>query len=464
MVVVGVRRLVWSERLMREIKRVFVVVWVGLVLFLLWGCQPKGKKKKEVFVPVEVGRVSRGVIRETLVFTGDIEGKAQVQVFSTIPAKILSMKVDEGDEVKKGQVLAVVKYTALAQRLAQAQAQLASVQSNMAGARVGLAGAIVGMNSARREYKRLKKLLKGGAVGKQNVDLAKVQYDGAVTKVQAARAQVRALAAQVRALRAGVAQARSARFDAMIKAPIDGIVAERKRQAGDMAMPQFPLMTVVQMDRLKVRIQLTERELSKVSLGKTTELTVAAHPGRRFFGVVKKIAPTLSLDTRTVAAEIHIPNLFPVKPERVCKTNADCKGIKLGACHKKRRRDRQGVCVERHPLKPAMIANVEILIKTYRNVTMIPEDAVLNASFNAKGTQKNLRLVLVVGKDNLPITRKIRVGIKSADGKLQVLSGLRVGERIIINGQNLYKPGVKIKIVREERAGGKEKKAPQETN
>ncbi|MBU47158.1 MAG: hypothetical protein CL920_00490 [Deltaproteobacteria bacterium] len=424
-------------------------LWIPAVMLLItmqWGCQKTKQEKKEVFVPVEIGIVQRGTIRESLSFTGDIEGQAQVQIFSTIPARIQKMNVDDGSIVQKGDVLTIVKYTSLAQRLAQARAQLASTQSNLAGAQVGLAGAVVGMDSAKREYKRLKKLLRSGAIGKQQVDMSKAQYDGAVTKVAAAKAQIRALRAQVRALRAGVAQARSAQYDAMIKAPISGVVAERSRQVGDMAMPSLPLMSIVQMDKLKVRIQLTEQDMSKVKIGKRTELKVIAHPNRTFIGVVKKIAPTLSMATRTVAVEIHLPNIFPVKPKRSCRKDEDCKDIERGMCRKQKRK-RKGICIEQHPLKPGMIAQVEIFIRSYDNVLLVPEDAILNTSYNAKGTQGNSREVYVLVDGKTPIKRKIRVGVKSSKGMLQVISGLREGEKIITNGHNLYKPGLKIKIV-----------------
>ncbi|TNE49588.1 MAG: efflux RND transporter periplasmic adaptor subunit [Deltaproteobacteria bacterium] len=444
-----------SQAMCRNRHKRFRVRVVGIVLLLLvsvsgMACKKKEEKKVEPPIPIEISKVKRGTMRDTLRFSGDTEGEAQVQVFSTFPERIKQMRVDVGDTVRKGQVIAVIEHTRLRQAVAQAAAQLASARSNLAGARVTSAGARVALASALREYRRFNRLLRSGAVGKQQVDMAKTQYESAVTRVQAAKAQARALISQIRALGAAVAQARTAKSNAIVRAPIQGIVARRFRQMGDMATPQLPLITLVQMDKVKVEVQLTEKDLARVKVGKEAIIRVAAHPGRSFVGKVVKVAPTLDLDTRSAPARIELSNIFtPSEPES-CRKDSDCTHKLYNTCYKVGRRQ---VCANVHPLKPGMIAQVEIMVQTYRNTLMVPAQALLNDSFDSAGgsalRKKRNLAVMVLNSNNVPERRDIEVGLETRDGMLQVLSGLKEGETILLRGQNFYRKGAKVKVVKD---------------
>lgn len=434
--------------------------WFGLLVVALVasGCVKKEKKKKEEPpVSVEVGSVQRGVIKEYLRFTGDLEGEASIRVYSAVTDRIRSLRVDVGDIVKKGQIIAVIEHSRLRQAVAQVQAQLAMVRSQLAGAQVSLAGAKVARASGKREWFRLKKLLRSGAVGAQQVDLSKTQYQGAITRVNAAIAQVQALRAQIRSLRASVAQARSVRSNAVVRAPITGIVAQRFRQTGDMNMPQMPLILLVRMDQVKVRIQLTGKDLAKVSVGDTAEVSVVSSPGRIFTGKIIKVAPALDMATRTAPAELLIPNVYAHASMMKCKTDADCKGIGRTKCYPlsatsntKRSKRRALYCVDKHPLKPGMIAKVRSLVKVHKNALFIPSSSILNDSYGYSRKLQNQTLaVLVLDAHNRVVRRSISVGLESDDGRLQVLKGLEFGERIIVKGHNLYRKGLSIQVVKD---------------
>lgn len=449
---------------MRRIRLSWMVALLAVAL-LFPGCKKKKTvKKEEAPVSVELGRVTRGTIKEFVRFTGDLEGEAMVSVYSAVADRIRDLRVDVGDVVQKGQVIAVIEHSRLRQVVAQSQAQLAMVRSQLAGARVSLAGAKVAQASAKKEYARLRRLLRSGAVGAQQVDLSKVQFQGSVTKVQAAISQVSALRSQIRAIQAQVAQARTAKSNAVVRAPISGIIAQRLRQTGDMNLPQVALVSIVRMDLVKVNIQVTEKDLAKVKIGDKAEVSVAGHPGRIFAGTVRKMAPTLSMDTRTAAAELVINNIYPVKPLRSCKKDSDCAAHAGTHCYrlgpppkdkKRRRRKMPTYCVEKHPLKPGMIAKVRLLAKTFNDALLIPSSAILNDSYGYGSQRQNQTLaVMVLGADNKPVRRKVEIGLESKSGMLQVLSGLRFGEKVLTSGHNLYRPGRKIRIVNEGAQAG----------
>ncbi len=436
--------MLWNRRWMRK-----VLLCVGVLALSASGlaCKSKKEKKAEPPIPIEIGSVERGTLRELLRYTGDMEGEVHVQVFSVVPARIKQLRVDVGDRVKKGQILAVIEHTRLRQVVAQMRAQVAGVRSQLAGARVSLAGAKIASASTQREYRRLKRLLRSGAVGAQQVDMAKTQYRSAVMRVLAAKAQARALKSQIRALRAAVAQAQTARRNAIIRAPIRGLVARRYRNVGDMATPQMPLVTLVQMDKIKVKVQLTEKDLARINIGKEATIRVAGHPGRTFTGHVVKVAPTLDLDTRTAPARIEIPNIYLQQPQKRCRKDTDCQHARFRRCYPIKRR--RSVCAEVHPLKPGMIAQVEILVKTYKDILMIPSRALLNDSFGDGLKRSQKQLAVMVLDKGLPQRRLIRVGVENRAGMMQVLSGLREGEKIVLNGHNFYRKGAKVRVVKD---------------
>jgi RND family efflux transporter MFP subunit len=439
-------------------KRAMRMLLWGAGVFFLAGCAKKEEKKPEPPIFVKAGRVEARDLPEVLRFTGDVEGEAEVQIYATVPDRIKAIYADVGDEVKQGQLLAVIEHTRLTQAVAQAVAQLAATKAQLAGAKVNLSGAQVAQASAQRELVRLRRLLKSGAVGQQQVDQLQTQYDSAVTQVQAAKAQISALQAQIRSLDAAVAQAQTSKQNAIVRSPIKGLLARRFRQIGDMASAQLPLFVVADMNEVKVQINVTERDLMKLRIGDKASVQVAAYPNRVFIGRVHKVAPTLDLDTRSAPVELRIANVYPhpkklacdEKPKKgepqKCPTDYTC---------------REKSCVELHPLKPGMIAKVSILVKVHRNALMIPLTALLNNSFgySAALQQKDLA-VYTLDEQERPQRQPIRIGLESDDNHVQVLSGLRQGQRLIIEGHNLYKEGAKIKVLQEDKEPTKPTQKP----
>jgi len=442
-------------------------VWflLAIVIFGLTGCKPKVKKKKERPIALQVQTVERMDLPEHLIFTGNLDAEAQVQLFSTIPDRIAKQYVEMNQKVKKNQKLAMIEHTRLKQVEAQVRAQIASTRSQLAGAFVNLAGAKVAEASMKREYLRAYRLWRRGALGKQQVDLARVQKKSATTRVKAARVQIEAAKAQIKVLRASLAQARTARKKAIVRAPFDGIVARRHREVGELAVPQLPLFTIVQMDRVKVKLRASEVQFRRLRLYQRAELEIKGYPGRVFVGKITKIAPTFDLDTRTAPFEVEFENIFPKSPTTTCKSHSDCGqqgkySYCTRYCPSSKNCSRKKVCAEKHPLKPGILVRVRIQVQMHKNTVRIPFHAILNTSFGyeAAKQQKNLS-VLVLGKNNQPKKVAIKLGFEAKGGTVQVLSGLDTGHRLIVAGHNMYKKGAKITIL-----DGKKNKAPVKGN
>ena len=387
-----------------------LVLIVLITLLLLPGCEPKKKTDKDEAVPVEVTATIKRDLPRILSYSGDVKGEVEVRVFATVPDRIRRLYVDVGDRVRKGKLIALIEHTRLRLAVSQAKASLAAVRAQLAAAKVGVAGGRVQFTSARREYRRILRLKRSGAVGEQQVDLSKARLDGASTQVRAALEQMNALRAQIAALKAAVGQASSAKRNALVRAPISGIVGRRWVNEGDRALPQIPIVTLVKMDRVKVTIALTEKDLGRVRLGMEVRVKVEAYK-RRFKGTVSRIAPMLDPATRTAPLEILVAN-------------------------------------PKHLLKPGMFCKVAIHLGVKRGAVLMPIGALLNNSFGYSSAKhrSDLQVLVLNSKDKVEF-RKVTIGAETGS-LVEVTSGLAPGEKVVVSGHNLYKKGLPVRVVR----------------
>jgi RND family efflux transporter MFP subunit len=251
-------------------------------VFLCLGCSQGSAAEDEeaTDVTVEVAVVKQRPIAHVLAYSGDIVGEVEVKVYSTIPDRIVSLNVEEGQAVTAGAVIAVIRADMLGQGVQQAQGGLAAVRAQVAGLRDNLA--------------RQERLLSSGVVTQAQVD--------------ATRFQLQAAEAQTAQLEATVGSAQTRRSDANVRAPISGIVGQVFVEEGDLAAPQIPICTIVRMDRVEVHINVPERELGLVRPGLEADIRVASLGDRVFRAPVSEISPVVDRLSRTAQLRIMLDN------------------------------------------------------------------------------------------------------------------------------------------------------------
>ena len=241
--------------------------------------------------------------------------------------RVVNVLVQEGDRVRKGQVLAQLDTSRLTPQLdeaeAQAEAQAAVVQrlrngsrpQEVAQARANLALAQADEGQARSNYVRVKEVFQsssGRAVSSQDLDNAKAQWDVAQAKVAVSRkalelsvigpreediAQAQAMLA---ADQANVALLKQELVDATLKAPLDAVVRTRVVEPGDMASPQKTAFTLAITDPKWVRAYVSEQDLGRVRSGMSASVRVDSFPKRPFDGWVGFISPEAEFTPKTV--------------------------------------------------------------------------------------------------------------------------------------------------------------------
>lgn len=264
-----------------------------------------------------------------IVLHGNVDIR-QISLAFKVGERIAEMRVEEGDHVTRGQVLATLESTSLGLRLAQAQAQVA-VQNEVlrrlqagnrpqeiAQADANMRAAQADARVARQTLERLRAISQGTggrAVSREELDQAAANAKAADAKVDAVRkahelsvagareediAQARA---QRDAAQAESALAKQALEDAQLKAPVDAVVRSRMLEPGDMASPQRPVYALAVIHPKWVRAYVSEANLSRIKPGQSARVTTDSAPDRPIDGRVGYIASVAEFTPKNVETE-----------------------------------------------------------------------------------------------------------------------------------------------------------------
>ncbi|MDN5300865.1 MAG: hypothetical protein PWQ60_379 [Thermoanaerobacteraceae bacterium] len=393
-------------------------------IFLLAGCSKKKEEvKEEAAVPVKVMKTAKSNIEDIATFTGQIEAGDEVKIVSKISGRVKEVNFEVGDYVKEGDTLIILETDELYDQLSQAEATLASAKANLAANESGsLPQQLDQVKSAfeqaeanylnvKADYERMKALYEADAISKQAFDGMELKYKVAKSQYESAKEQLKLteerLPKNVEALRAQVAQAQAAVDliktnieNSVIKAPVSGMISSKQIQPGEMCQAGATLGAVVNIDRVKVVINVPEEDINKLKDGQEATVNVDA------LGNEGRIKSKISIVSPASGAS----RLFQVKIEM---ENKD------------------------HRLKPGMFANVNVVRGIKENVITIPKDAVL--------IKKHGNVVYVV-KEGKAEERLVKIGVTNGD-RVEITEGLKEGETVVTSGQNMLTEGSAVKIL-----------------
>ena len=196
---------------------------------------------------------------------------------------------------------------------------------------------------------------------------------------------------------------------ACVKAPFSGRLGKRLVSKGQFVSRGDVLVTLVDEAHIKANITVPEKEVSKVELGQRVELTVAAYKGRIFNGVVSFISPELDAATRLLTVSADVDN----------------KSLEL---------------------KAGMFCKAKLITGDKREVLVVPDAALL--------VEGNATRVVAVDKDGKANFTEIEVG-KHLDGYVEVMSGLALGDRVVIEGLQKVRAGAEVDVAKAPRIGAK---------
>jgi len=256
-------------------------------------------------------------LSHVLSYTGTIQPRQEVRISPETMGKIKKIHVQEGDSVKKGQLLITfdTKLSALQKSQAAAAVKLAEVQ----------------VKTLQKEVDRLKPLLESGAISAGEFDKLSAQQDAAQAQFNQAKAAEALSGYQLKVSK--------------ITAPFAGTVARKLVNEGEVVAPgalgPYGMITLMDLDKVKVQVGVGEKDIPHIIEGQGASVSVDAYPGESFSGTVTNISPAADPMSKAFPVDIEIPN-------------------------------------EDMKLKVGMFAKVGIQLQTKENVLAVSEDAILD--------------------------------------------------------------------------------------
>lgn len=310
----------------------------------------RGRGRGGAPVQVETARVSQMSIERQADVSGTLVSLDQARVSSEVAGIVREVPVQLGTEVRAGDTLVRLEPRELALALERADSALKQVEAQLGMTRsaaepppdsqiASVRQAMANRDDAKAGYDRASQLNGRGLVSQVDRDTADTRLKVAEANYQAAVDNVRALRATLQDRRASYDLAVKKLNDAVIKAPVSGSVSERLVQPGEFIRENTPVVTIVEMNPLKLRTSVQEKFAGMIRQGQVVRFAVEAFPDRTFEGKVAYVSPAVDQATRTFAIEALVDN-----PDRV--------------------------------LKPGFFAKGAIGLRTDNNVMALPDDAV----------------------------------------------------------------------------------------
>jgi RND family efflux transporter MFP subunit len=292
-------------KLLGGVKQIITVA-VGLFLLLFWGYWLILHRPSVAVIKVQQVDI-QGEVRGP----GTVQSKVPVAVSSKITGILEKLYADQGDLVKKGQLLAELDTAELKARLAAARAAQNRAQKDLARARAILAKAQANLALAQSNYRRDQEVFKGGYISQAAMDTTSAALKVAEGETGEARANVAASEAAVQQADAE-ARAAAATLDyARILAPMDGLLTVRKAEVGDTITPGVPIFKMVELDWLWVAAWIDETQIAALKEGQEAQIRLRS--GRIFPGTVVRLNKEADMVTREMEVDVK----FASPPEPV---------------------------------------------------------------------------------------------------------------------------------------------------
>ncbi|MGN6436356.1 MAG: efflux RND transporter periplasmic adaptor subunit [Agriterribacter sp.] len=458
-------------------KLLWIIISLVLLVALLIGLKKAGVIGKEEGTKVSSEKVSRKDITEIVTASGKVYPEIEVKISPDVSGEITELNVQEGDSVKRGQVLARIYADIYATQRDQAAAQVAGQQSLVSNSEAQLAALKSALDLAKLTYDRQKQLLADKVISRSEYEQAENTLNTAQANYNAALQNIRSNQAQVRSAAANLAKANKDLSRTELLSPMEGVVSllnvkKGERVVGNSMMAGTEMMRIADISVFEIRVEVGENDVQKISIGDTAIVEVDAYNNRKFKGIVTQIASSqkgAATQTSSAAATSTDVTNYEVRVRILRESYAD-----LIDPSKPRK----------FPFRPGMSASADIQTRTNRNVIVVPINAVTTRDKNDTATAKTkkdagsnkiatvtpptannnnntsggtsdnmLEVVFVLQKDNTVKLVPVKTGIQDINN-IEVTEGLKEGDEVITGPYTIVsktlKTGTKVKVVPKE--------------
>lgn len=418
---------------------------------------------KDEGTKVSVDKAAKKDIIEVVSASGKIYPEIEVKVSSDVSGEITDLLVQEGDSVKKGQILARIYADIYGSMRDRAAAAVSQSEADLANSSAAVNAFKARLEQSKTAYDRNKKLLDDKVISRSEFETAEATYKAALSDYNAAVQRINSSRYAVASAQANLTEANKNLGRTTIAAPMGGTVSllsvkKGERVVGTAQMTGTEMLRIADMSTMEVQVDVGENDIPKVKFGDSAIIEVDAYNARKFKGVVTQIASSskgaATATASTTSAEqvtnyiVHIR----ITPE----SYADL--MEPGS--------------RRFPFRPGMSASVDIQTRTEKQVLAIPINAVTtrNPADTMKGKEpkpapgspappsaatgeekKDFKeVVFILQKDGTVKLVEVTTGIQD-DNNIQIKSGLKEGEEVISGPytavSRTLENGKKVKVV-----------------
>jgi HlyD family secretion protein len=420
-------------------KLVWIIVLLVVIIALAIGLKKGGIIGKEEGIKVTAEKAVLRTIIETVNASGKVYPEVEVKISPDISGEIVELTVNEGDSVKKGQVLARIYADIYITQRDQVEAGVNQSKAQLSNSAASIVGLKAMADNLKNSFDRQKKLLTDKVISRSEYEQAEQSYLTANANYLAAKEGLKSSEASIQSAQAQLTKADKDLSRTVITSPMDGMISlmnvkKGERVAGNSFNVGTEMMRVADMHSIEVQVDVGENDIPKVRLGDTAIVEVDAYTNRKFKGLVYKIAnPSTgnSVSSSSSSAEVtnykvHI-RLLPTSYQDLI---ASGKGF---------------------PFRPGMSASADIQTRTKQNVLSVALNAVTTRNKkddSAPGDKKDDQkpdqstvkstssdddideVVFVLQRDNKVKKVKVKTGIQDLNN-IEILEGLKEGDQVI---------------------------------
>jgi HlyD family secretion protein len=445
----------------------WIIAGVALLFVSLVVLSKTGAFGKEDGIKATTEIVKRRTITEVVNATGKIYPEIEVKVSPDISGEITELTVQEGDTVKKGQMLARIYADIYNIQRNQAASGVAQSQAQVENSKAGIEALKAQMEQAQKTYNMQKQLYDEKVISQSEFNIADANYKAAKANYNAATQGIKGGQASVQTAQASLEKANKDLGRTIIVAPMDGVISllnvkQGEKVAGNSFNVGTEMMRIADMQKIEVRVDVGENDIPKVKLGDSANIEVDAYSNRKFKGIVTQIASS----NNGAASQSVLSNTstdvtqYKVYIRLLPESYMDLIG--KGS----------------FPFRPGMSANADIQTKTHSYVVSVPINAVTTRekADSIKTSKKKVAesdmnqatnnstddldvVVFLVEKDDRVKKVKVKTDIQDIN-YIEIISGLKAGDEVITGPYDVVsktlKEGSKIKKVDKKDLFGKE--------
>jgi HlyD family secretion protein len=440
-------------------KLKWIIVSLVALIVILVILKKTGVIGKDEGIKVTTEKVGKRTIVETVNASGKIYPEVEVKMSPDISGEIVELNVEEGDSVKKGQVLARIYGDIYATQRDQATAIVNQQKAQVANASAALGALQAQLDQAKKTYTMQKQLYDEKVISANEFNTADAAYKAALANFNAAKQGIVASQAGVQSAKAALAKANKDISLATLVAPMRGVVSllnvkKGERVVGSSMMAGTEMMRIADMSKIEIRVDVGENDIPKVRLGDSASIEVDAYNNRKFKGVVTQIA---SSNNGAASASASSNVSTDVTNYKVyIRIDPDSYKDLIDPTKKKS-----------FPFRPGMSASADIQTKTHANVLSIPINAVTTREKNDSTGNNNTptakpdnnqtavadnnagdndldEVVFVMQPDGTVKKQIVKTGIQDINN-IEVLDGLKEGDEVVTGPYDVVSKTLKSK-------------------